>query len=118
MGFDEVGLEADCVVKAVEGFAILLKSGERVAADGVELGDVGIGEDSLAGEFDRGGILSELVSDDAEEIQRVDVVGVELEDLTIDGLRLGELPGLVIATGLLELEIEELAIDGCRCRSW
>lgn len=64
---------------------------------GVKIRQLRIECDRPADQLDRGRVPAGLVGDDAEEMQAVGVVRIDIEHLPVEPLRLGELPGLMPA---------------------
>jgi hypothetical protein len=74
-------------------------------------GECGIETQGFADDVDGLLVLTDLVGDDAEEVQRLDVARIELQDLAIDGLGLRQIAGLMVLQGDLEHLREGLHCD-------
>ena len=106
VGLGKARLMQDGVVKALSSFLVSLESTEGIAAAGVKLGEVWMVEDGRIGQLDRQFILSGLAGHHAEQIERVGVAGGDLEDLTVECLRLRQSTGAVMRDRFLKLGIE------------
>ena len=114
MGFREAGAETDGPVEAFHRFRVSPQRTQRDTAVRVRLGDVRIAANGRVGQLHRDRRLAELAGHHAEQIERVDVAGRNLKDLTIERLRLRQPAGTVMRHCFLQLVIEHGRTEGLR----
>jgi len=91
---------------------VLPQHAQGIAAPEVEFGGPGLDADGLVQEIDRHGALPDLLRQDGQQIQRFDVLRSSLQDLPVEGLRLGQASGLVVRHRLGELLLEAFRCAG------
>ncbi len=93
MAFCEIRLEANRAPVGIHGLVQAPGGFQRVAQAAVEERDLGFEFDGPANRFDRNPVLSDLMGDQPEQVQRVGLTGIDFQNLDVDRLRLCQLAG-------------------------
>jgi len=102
VGFGKLGIERDGFVVTIDCGGVLLKRVEEDSA--VVVGGVilRIILNCVVDQLQREGMLTDLVGDDSEQMQRYYMVRRGLKNLAVEGFGLGQTTGFVVRDCLLE----------------